>query len=200
MFGVKNNEENGKYIRSCSVEEVTFLGVKAVKVNDKDAIEFTMCVAGEEGNKSDQKFNLFFSSEKGAEISNAQIKGWLNRTCSQEYFDQNFKDKGFDSIDSYANALNAALSNKQIRILFGGREYINKENEVKVAPTLIAFDSCEAVMHGCVKPVVPKEESKLVFNKMNQYHFKALEGAPVSTSTMVKADADAPAVEDDLPF
>lgn len=200
MFGITNNEEGGKYIRSCSVEEVTFLGVKAVIINEKAAIEVKMCVTGEEENKSEQTFNLFFSSEKGSAVSNAQFKAWLNRTCSQEYFDLYFKDKGFDSIDNYANALNAALAGKSIRQLFGGREYVNKESEVKVAPTLIAYDSCECIMPGCVKPVVSKEESKLVFNKMNQYHYKALESAPVSTNTMIAASNGGPEVEDDLPF
>lgn len=198
MFGVSNNNEGGKYIRACQAEEVTFLSVKVATINDKNTIEFVMCVKGAEEDKNEQKFNLWFVSEANAKMSNEQIKAWLNRTCSQEYLDANIVGKEFADIDAYANALSKALVGKSIRILFGGREYINKENAVSVSPKLITYDSSESIMPGCVKPVVLKEDSKLVINKGDKYHYEALALAPVSTDTMVTDNGDE--VDDDLPF
>lgn len=202
MFGVTSNNEGGKYIRSCQAEEVTFLSVKAAEINGKNTIEFVMCPKGAEEDKNEQKFNLWFVSEANSKMSNEQIKAWLNRTCSQEYLDANIIGKAFSTIDEYANALAAALTGKSIRILFGGREYVNKESAISVAPKLITYDSSEAIMDGCVKPAVEAKDSKLVFNIADKYHYEAIAAAPATSGTMLAAasDDEAEAPADDLPF
>lgn len=199
-FGIKNNEEGGKYIRACQVQEVRFLSVGTELINDKDTLQVKMCIIGEEDNKVESKFNFWFTTEKSSEITNKQLMSWLNRTCSQEYLDANIIGKQFADLDAYAAALNKALANKTIRILFGGREYVNKENEVAVSAKLIAFDSSEAIVDGVVKPKVALEDSKLVFNPMDKYHMERLAIAPPTGETSMVTSDGTPEGEDDLPF
>lgn len=198
-FGINNNEEGGKYIRACQAQEVRFLSVGTEIINDNNTLQVKMCLIGEEENKVESKFNFWFMSDKNAEITNKQLMSWLNRTCSQEYLDANIIGKQFADLEAYAAALNKALAGKTIRILFGGREYVNKEGEVATSAKLIAFDSSEAIVDGVVKPKVAAEDSKLVFNPMDKYHMERLAVAPPTGETSMVTNAVAEG-EDDLPF
>jgi hypothetical protein len=90
-----------------------------------------------------------------------------------------------DTIEEYGEALNSLLSGKSVRIKFTGEERLKQDGSgITIRSNIGLPNFAEAIEEGGEYPVVLAKDTKLVFDKTNEYDYKKLIAMPdISNST-----------------
>lgn len=139
---------------------------------------------GKESNVEPKQFE-FYVSDAAMEGTLSRIKHIVTKVATEA----EFASKSPADMEEMVEHLNDISRGKVLRIKFTGEEYLNGQGEVKEAARIGYPEFAEAVEEGAEHSVVADADTKLVFDKNNQYDFKTL---PKDAST-VTANTAAPA-------
>ncbi len=128
----------------------------------------------------------FYMSEKAQEMSLRKVKHIVTKVTKEENI------KPASNADQFVAMLNSLTKGKELRVKFVGREYLNSNGEVKEAAEIGLPDFAEAVIDGAEYPVVSDEDTKLTYDKNNQYDFRKLP-ADQTPESQVGSASNAPA-------
>lgn len=177
MFNLSEVEEkssgNGNLYIYPGIREVVINkwthGKSANKGTPFIAVELTTVEGKAAGNVEPRSFE-FYVSEGAMKMSLSKIKHITTKITTEE----KFASKNPADLEEMVEHLNDLTRGETYRQKFTGEEYINSKGEVKEKATIGLPDFAEAIQEGAEYPVVPASESKLTFDKNNQYDFKKL--------------------------
>jgi hypothetical protein len=118
-----------------------------------------------EGGKDSSKKFQFYTSEKAMKMSLEKIKHIATKVVTEEELN------AATDIES----LKDLLRGKALRMKFSGQEYVNKNGEVKENALIGLAPFAEAIEEGAEHPPVADGDTKLKYDKDNEYDFKKLE-------------------------
>lgn len=147
-------------------------------------VKLITTAAKEAGTEASKEFN-FYMTEKAQEMSLRKIKHILTKVTKEANI------KSVSSADEFVTMLNNLSKGKEIRIKFSGREDLYN-GEVKEFAQIGLPDFAEAVIDGAEYPAVSDEDTKLTYDKNNQYDFRKLP-ADQTPESQVGSASNAPA-------
>ena len=169
-FGEVEERENvgggnsQKYIYPGIRHHVVIKDVKAGKnANNTPFIELIMYTK-EGGPEAARSFNLY-TSPGALPKTQEKLKHIATKVATLEEVEA-ARD---------VEALRDLLKGKSLRMKFIGREYKNSNGELKERAEIGLAPFAEAIEEGAAYPVVSDEDTKLTFDKTNQYDFQKLE-------------------------
>jgi hypothetical protein len=118
----------------------------------------------------------FYMSEKAKDQSLAKIKHIMTKVVKEAEI------KNASTPQEFVDMLNGLSKNKALRVKFIGEEY-EYNGEVKEAARIGLPTFAEAINTGA--EYEPVTETKLTYDKNNQYDFKALVKAPTVESEVI---------------
>lgn len=104
----------------------------------------------------------FYTSEKAAAKSMEKIKHIATKVVTEAEL----------NAAKTVEDLKDLLKGKMLRMKFTGEEYKNKNGEIKEKALIGLAPFAEAIEEGGDHPVILDEDTKLKFDKANQYDFK----------------------------
>lgn len=126
----------------------------------------------------------FYFSEKSAKIQMAKLKHITTKVAKEAEFEA----IEANNLDELAAGLKPLLKGKRLRMKFNAEQYQNQNGEVKDRPTIGLPDFAEAIVEGAEHSPVADEDTKLVYDKNNEYDYKKLDIQPTSEDS-VESDA-----------
>lgn len=133
------------------------------------AVELTTVEGKAAGNVDPRSFE-FYLTDKTMKMTLSKIKHIVTKITTEE----KFASKNPADEEEMVEHLNDLTRGETLRIKFTGEERLNAKGEIKDNATIGLPDFAEAIQEGAKYPVVPASESKLTFDKNNQYDFKKL--------------------------
>jgi hypothetical protein len=180
MFGGKevNSERVSNYI-SFGVHEVTIKEVVGTTTpNGNPVINVSMYPLN--GNPENANAFGFVLGGGAKEWSEKKLQHLATKVVTK---DQYLATTG-SNIEEYGQALDSLLAGKSLRIKFTGEERLKQDGSgITIRANIGLPNFAEAIEEGSEYPVVLAENTKLVFDKTNQYDFKKLEVAPDLSSS-----------------
>jgi len=184
MFNLNEVQENvgggnGLYIYP-GVKNVTINGWSHdVNANGKPfvEVELTTVEAMKEGKENASKKFQFYMSDAASVRSMEKIKHIVTKVTTAD------KITSQPDIAAFTQMLNNITKGKSLRVKFSGEEY-EYNGEVKEAARINLPPFAEAINQGAEYPPVADADTKLTFDKTNQYDFKklAVNGTDVTTT------------------
>jgi hypothetical protein len=183
MFGTKNVEikPQVEYIRP-GIQEVEVVSVSSDE--DRNTVNFKLKVIGQEDDSATE-FKMYLSSEKAIAFNTLRIKRMGKAATNDDSIDV----VEASSLEEYGNKLNKFFAGKQLRMVFGGRQYVKQDGNIGVWSELGTGNFAE---HLSV------ENTKLVFNEERMVSkVEVQEASSMEDSFGSKSDE---ATDNDLPF
>ena len=174
MFGAKDVKETqgGGYIKP-GIQEVTIDSVTGgYATTGTPKLTFKIYIKDGDSSKAND-FNIFIS-EKTEDIAYRKIKHIFTKISTEEVYNSTTGS----TIEELGEAYDKVLAGNSLRMKFVAEEYLNSEGKLKVRPNIGLPTFAEAIQPGSSFPVVPANESKLVYDSNNQYDYKKLAVVP----------------------
>lgn len=167
---VKENSGNGGAYIYPGVRNVTINGWSAgTSAQGKPfvEVELTTVEAMKEGKENTSKKFQFYMSDSAQERSMQKIKHIVTKVTTADRITNQ------PDLNSFVSMLNNISKGKSLRIKFTGEEY-EYNGEIKEAARIGLPNFAEAINPGAEYAPVADADTKLVFDKNNQYDFKKL--------------------------
>lgn len=190
LFSTKDVKEtsgsNQKFIYGGVYNDVVISDVKAGVSSQKQTPFVEVEMHTVEGGPESKKGFQFYFSENAAEKSMIKLQHIVTKISTKEDFEA---INATDTI-SLAAAVKPLIINGHLRMKFTAEQYENASGDVKDAARIGLPPFAEAIQTGGSSEVIADADTKLVYDKNNQYDYKKLE---------VVADVAAPG-DSDTPF
>lgn len=179
-----------------NVEDTVATGQKYIYPGLYDSVIISEVVAGaskkkqtpfigikmhsEDGGPTNAKSFEMYMSEGAYKTSKTKIKHIATKVNTLEAFEA----IQATDLEDYALKLRAILVGRKLRMKFTGSQYENAQGEIKDNANIGLPPFAEAVEAGAAHPIVEKADSKLTFDKNNQWDFKKLDVNPTDEGTV----------------
>ncbi len=141
----------------------------------------------EEENPDAVKDFKFYMTDASKSTSMKKIKHIMTKVTTNANI-----NKEVANLDEFIALLNSFSANKELRVKFSGKEYINKNDDLKINAEIGLPNFAEATQLGSEYPVVADASTKLTYDENNKYDFKRLKGQdPDSEAPKIKVEEKA---------
>lgn len=190
LFSNENVEEKtggqGKYIYPGIYDNIIIKEVTSGTSKNKGTPYVQVSMYTEDGGENNSKEFEFYMTENAADMSKSKLKHIATKVAKAE----EFNSIKANNIDEYAQALDKIMKGKRLRMKFTGEQYENAQGDVKDVAKIGLPVFAEAIEEGAEYPPVSKEDSKLTFDKNNQWDYKKLDIQPDPEDSIISNDDD----------
>lgn len=174
---------NQQYIYGGIYHNVIIADVtKGVFKNGTESLRLKMHTK-EGGEQAVKEFDFYFS-EAAVKMSKTKLKHIATKVTKAA----NFDNMPANSLDEYIQNYAKLVKGKELRMKFIAEQYLNSNGEVKDAAKIGLPEFAEATQTGAEYAPVADEDTKLVYDKNNEYDYKKL---------AIQADTETETTSDD---